>query len=117
MHPGEDLHDGTTFEMFLERVGDTSGAISVRPDHFVLQQLDYLEFIDIYHARIKMFMSRTLSSGERTSGVYGGYQPWFHARVGSGHRGRSRWIFVPSFRNLRSTTSWAVRMGMLSEEQ
>ena len=56
IHPGEDLHDGVTFEMFLERVGNHPRAnILYDPSHFVLQQLDYLDFIDIYHERIKMF--------------------------------------------------------------
>ena len=56
IHPGEDLHDGVTFEMFLERVGNHPRAnILYDPSHFVLQQLDYLAFIDIYHERIKCF--------------------------------------------------------------
>src|SRR3954452_15753486 len=54
LHPGEDLFDGTTFEMFLDRVDQHPRcAINYDPSHFVLQQLDYLEFIDIYHSRIK----------------------------------------------------------------
>src|SRR2546423_14896251 len=47
------------------------------PSHFVLQQLDYLEYIDIYHERIKMFHVKDAEfrpSGRQ--GVYGGYQPW-----------------------------------------
>src|SRR6476620_7764451 len=56
IHPGEDLHDGVTFEMFLERVGNHPRAnILYDPSHFLLQQLDYLQFIDIYHERIKCF--------------------------------------------------------------
>ncbi|MFM5949679.1 MAG: sugar phosphate isomerase/epimerase family protein, partial [Novosphingobium sp.] len=56
IHPGEDLHDGVTFEMFLERVGNHPRAnILYDPSHFVLQKLDYLAFIDIYHERIKCF--------------------------------------------------------------
>lgn len=56
IHPGEDLHDGITFEMFLERVGNHPRAnILYDPSHFVLQCLDYLQFIDIYHERIKCF--------------------------------------------------------------
>jgi sugar phosphate isomerase/epimerase len=78
LHPGEDLHDGTTFEMFLERVGGHRRCnILFDPSHFVLQQLEYLEFIDIYHARIKMFHVKDAEfrpSGRQ--GVYGGYQPW-----------------------------------------
>jgi sugar phosphate isomerase/epimerase len=78
IHPGEDLHDGISFEMFLERVGDHKRCnILFDPSHFVLQQLDYLEFIDFYHPRIKMFHVKDAEfrpSGRQ--GVYGGYQPW-----------------------------------------
>src|SRR5690606_13130657 len=56
LHPGEDLHDGVTFEKFLEKVNNHKRAnILYDPSHFVLQCLNYLEFIDIYHERIKMF--------------------------------------------------------------
>jgi sugar phosphate isomerase/epimerase len=78
IHPGEDLHDGLTFEMFLERTGNHPRAnILYDPSHFVLQQLDYLAFIDIYHERIKCFHVKDAEfrpSGR--SGVYGGYQSW-----------------------------------------
>src|SRR5712675_179289 len=78
LHPGEDLHDGISFEMFLERVaGHPRCNILFDPSHFVLQQLDYLEFIDLYHSRIKMFHVKDAEfrpSGRQ--GVYGGYQPW-----------------------------------------
>ncbi|MEP0710345.1 MAG: sugar phosphate isomerase/epimerase, partial [Algoriphagus sp.] len=56
LHPGEDLHDGVTFEMFLDKVnGHKRANILYDPSHFVLQCLDYLQFIDFYHERIKMF--------------------------------------------------------------
>ncbi|MCC7054526.1 MAG: sugar phosphate isomerase/epimerase [Gemmatimonadaceae bacterium] len=78
LHPGEDLHDGVTFEMFLERVGHHRRChINYDPSHFVLQQLDYLAFIDIYHERIKAFHVKDAEfrpSGRQ--GVYGGFQPW-----------------------------------------
>jgi sugar phosphate isomerase/epimerase len=78
IHPGEDVHDGVTFEMFLDRVGGHKRCnILFDPSHFVLQQLDYLEFIDIYHSRIKMFHVKDAEfrpTGRQ--GVYGGYQPW-----------------------------------------
>lgn len=78
IHPGEDLHDGVTFEMFLERVNNHPRAnILYDPSHFVLQQLDYLQFIDIYHERIKCFHVKDAEfrpSGR--AGVYGGYQSW-----------------------------------------
>jgi hypothetical protein len=63
IHPGEDLFDGATFEMFLDAVGGHARCnINYDPSHFLLQQLDYLDFIDIYHARIKASTSRTPSS-------------------------------------------------------
>ncbi|MEN8769996.1 MAG: sugar phosphate isomerase/epimerase [Glaciecola sp.] len=78
LHPGEDLHDGITFEMFLEEVDNHPRAnILYDPSHFMLQQLDYLAFIDIYHERIKAFHVKDAEfrpSGKM--GVYGGYQSW-----------------------------------------
>jgi sugar phosphate isomerase/epimerase len=78
LHPGEDLHDGASFELFLQAVGQHRRAnILYDPSHFVLQQLDYLAFIDIYHQRIKAFHVKDAEfniSGR--SGVYGGYQSW-----------------------------------------
>jgi sugar phosphate isomerase/epimerase len=78
IHPGEDLHDGVTFEMFLERV-DHHPACNMLydPSHFVLQQLDYLGFIDVYHQRIRMFHAKDAEfNPSPRQGVYGGYQPW-----------------------------------------
>src|ERR1700688_2395387 len=78
IHPGEDLHDGITYEMFLERVNNHPRCnILYDPSHFLLQQLDYLQFIDIYHPRIKMFHAKDAEfnpSGRQ--GVYSGFQPW-----------------------------------------
>ena len=78
IHPGEDLHDGVTFEMFLERIGNHPRAtILYDPSHFVLQQLDYLAYIDIYHERIRCFHVKDAEFRPNgRSGVYGGYQPW-----------------------------------------
>ena len=78
IHPGEDLHDGVTFERFLDGVGGHPRAsILFDPSHYVLQQLDYMEFIDFYHSRIRCFHVKDAEfrpSGR--SGVYGGYQSW-----------------------------------------
>ncbi|OYU35413.1 sugar phosphate isomerase/epimerase [Novosphingobium sp. PASSN1] len=78
IHPGEDLHDGVTFERFLEAVGHHPRAnILYDPSHFVLQCLDYLQFIDIYHERIKCFHVKDAEFRPNgRSGVYGGYQGW-----------------------------------------
>ena len=78
LHPGEDLHDGVTFERFLEAVDNHPRAnILYDPSHFVLQQLDYLAFIDIYHERIKAFHVKDAEfNPSGRSGVYGGYQSW-----------------------------------------
>jgi sugar phosphate isomerase/epimerase len=78
IHPGEDLHDGETFEMFLERVGDHPRCnLLYDPSHFVLQQLDYLAYVDIYHSRIKAFHVKDAEFNPTgRQGVYGGFQPW-----------------------------------------
>jgi sugar phosphate isomerase/epimerase len=78
IHPGEDLHDGATFERFLLAVGDHPRAcINYDPSHFLLQQLDYLAFIDLYHARIKAFHVKDAEFNPTGRvGVYGGYEPW-----------------------------------------
>lgn len=78
IHPGEDLHDGVTFEMFLDEVDQHERAnILYDPSHFVLQALDYLAFIDFYHERIKMFHVKDAElNPDGRVGVYGGYQSW-----------------------------------------
>ncbi|MCW4629053.1 MULTISPECIES: sugar phosphate isomerase/epimerase family protein [Marinomonas] len=78
IHPGEDLHDGVTFERFLEEVGHHPRAnILYDPSHFVLQHLDYLAFIDHYHERIKMFHVKDAELNlNGKCGVYGGFQNW-----------------------------------------
>ena len=78
IHPGEDVFDGATFEMFLDALkGHRRCNINYDPSHFLLMQLDYLAFIDIYHERIKAFHVKDAEfnpSGRQ--GVYSGYQPW-----------------------------------------
>jgi len=78
IHPGEDLHDGITFEMFLERVKNHPRAnMLYDPSHYVLQCLDYLDNIDIYKDRIKMFHVKDAEFNPTgRQGVYGGYQGW-----------------------------------------
>ncbi|MBS3796266.1 sugar phosphate isomerase/epimerase [Pseudoalteromonas sp. BDTF-M6] len=78
LHPGEDLHDGATFERFLAATNNHPRAhILYDPSHFVLQQLDYLQFIDIYHQRIKAFHVKDAEfNASGRAGVYGGYLNW-----------------------------------------
>jgi sugar phosphate isomerase/epimerase len=78
IHPGEDLHDGATFERFLDLLGGHPRAkILFDPSHFVLQQLDYLDFIDRYHDRIGMFHVKDAEFNPTgRAGAYGGYLDW-----------------------------------------
>ena len=78
IHPGEDLFDGATFEMFLARVGNHPRCrILYDPSHFVLQCLDYLAFLDIYAERVGMFHVKDAEfRPDGRQGVYSGYQPW-----------------------------------------
>ncbi len=78
IHPGEDLHDGVTFERFRKATGNHPRAcLLYDPSHYVLQQLDYLDHIDIYHEFIKCFHVKDAEFNPTgRSGVYGGYQDW-----------------------------------------
>ncbi len=78
IHPGEDLHDGASYEMFLERVDDHPRAnLLYDPSHFVLQGLDYLDYIDIYASRIRAFHAKDAEFNPTgRQGVYGGFQSW-----------------------------------------
>ena len=78
LHPGEDLHDGISFEMFVDALdGHERAQINYDPSHFILQQLDYLQFIDLYHDRICAFHVKDAEFNPTgKQGVYGGYQGW-----------------------------------------
>ena len=78
IHPGEDLHDGVTFEMFLKRVHNHPRCnILFDPSHLILQQLDYLGFMDAYKDRIKLVHIKDAEFNPTArQGVYGGYQSW-----------------------------------------
>ena len=80
IHPGEDIFDGATFERFLEAVkGHKRCNILYDPSHYVLQQLDYLAFIDIYHERIKAFHAKDAEfnpTGRRPGGLWRSYASW-----------------------------------------
>ena len=78
IHPGEDLHDGITFERFYEATGKHPAVkMLYDPSHYLLQQLDYLQNIDFYHEFIRMFHVKDAEFNPTgKSGVYGGYQGW-----------------------------------------
>jgi sugar phosphate isomerase/epimerase len=80
IHPGEDIHDGATFERFVDAVGGHRRAcINYDPSHFLLQQLDYVAFIDLYHERIKAFHAKDAEfNPSGRIGVYGGYESWIN---------------------------------------
>ena len=80
IHPGEDLHDGASYELFLDRLGGHPRCnLLFDPSHFVLQQLDYLAYIDIYHDRIKAFHAKDAEFNPTgRQGAYGGFQPWIN---------------------------------------
>jgi sugar phosphate isomerase/epimerase len=78
IHPGEDLHDGISYEMFLEKTNNHKRAcLLYDPSHFILQQLDYKQYIDFYHERIKAFHVKDAEfNATGKQGVYGGFQNW-----------------------------------------
>jgi sugar phosphate isomerase/epimerase len=112
LHPGEDLHDGATWERFLDEVdGHSRAAILFDPSHMLLQQLDYGAFIDLYHDRIKCFHVKDAEFRPNgRNGVYGGYQDW----VGRAGRFRSLGDGQIDFKNIFSKLAaydfdgWAV---------
>jgi sugar phosphate isomerase/epimerase len=80
LHPGEDLFDGLSFEKFLDACGGHAAAcINYDPSHFMLQGLDYLQFIDFYHERIRAFHVKDAELNPTGKcGVYGGYADWIN---------------------------------------
>jgi len=112
LHPGEDLHDGLTFERFLEVTNNHVRAnILYDPSHFVLQQLDYLAFIDIYHERIKMFHVKDAEFNPTgRAGVYGGYESWVNRPGRFRSLGDGQVDFVGIFSKLtqHGFSGWAV---------
>lgn len=86
LHPGSDLYDGATYEQFLDISNNHPAAcLLYDPSHFLLQQLDYLQFIELYGQRIKAFHVKDAEfNATGRVGVYGGYQSW------AGRAGRFR---------------------------
>lgn len=78
LHPGSDLYDGATYELFLEKTNNHPAACLIYdPSHFVLQHLDYIQFIKLYHERITAFHVKDAElRPDGRVGVYGGYQSW-----------------------------------------
>ena len=112
IHPGEDIFDGATFEMFLERVNNHARCcINYDPSHFVLQSLDYLAFIDIYHERIRAFHVKDAELNPTgRQGVYSGYQPWVNRAGRFRSLGDGQVDFAGVFSKLAQYgyASWAV---------
>ena len=112
IHPGEDLFDGITYEMFLEKVNNHSRAcLLYDPSHFVLQQLDYLQYIDFYHERIKAFHVKDAEFNPTgKQGVYGGYQSWINRAGRFRSLGDGQVDFKTIFSKLTQYdyTGWAV---------
>jgi sugar phosphate isomerase/epimerase len=112
LHPGEDLFDGATFEMFLERVGNHRRCgINYDPSHFLLQQLDYLGFIDVYHERIFAFHVKDAEfNPSPKQGVYSGLQSWLWRAGRFRSLGDGQVDFVGIFSRLAAYdyASWAV---------
>lgn len=112
LHPGEDLHDGASFEQFLDAVDDHPRAcINYDPSHFILQGLDYLQFIDFYHERIKAFHVKDAEFNPTgKQGVYGGYQGWLDRAGRFRSLGDGQVDFVGIFSKLSQYDydSWAV---------
>ncbi|AGI69652.1 endonuclease [Octadecabacter antarcticus 307] len=78
IHPGEDVFDGATFERFLDTLKNHPRCkITYDPSHFLLQQMDYLSFINIYHDCISAFHVKDAEFNPTgRQGVYSGYADW-----------------------------------------
>ena len=112
IHPGEDLHDGVTFEMFLERVKNHPRAnMLYDPSHYLLQALNYIDHIDIYHSRIKMFHVKDAELNPTgRQGVYGGFQSWINRAARFRSPGDGQVDFASIFSKLAQYdfAGWAV---------
>ena len=112
IHPGEDVFDGATFEMFIDACGGHEAAmINYDPSHFLLQQMDYLAFIDIYHDRINAFHVKDAEfNPDGRQGVYSGYQSWINRAGRFRSLGDGQVDFAGIFSKLiqHGYDSWAV---------
>ncbi|HXJ38648.1 MAG TPA: sugar phosphate isomerase/epimerase family protein [Bryobacteraceae bacterium] len=112
LHPGEDLHDGASFEQFLEATGNHPRvAINYDPSHFILQCMDYVGFIDVYASHIKAFHVKDAEyRPSARSGVYGAYQNWKDRPGRFRSLGDGQVDFTQVFTRLTAAgySSWAV---------
>lgn len=112
IHPGEDVFDGATFEMFVDAVGGhTRAQINYDPSHFLLQQMDYLAFIDLYHDRICAYHVKDAEfNPDGRQGVYSGYQSWVNRAARFRSLGDGQVDFRAIFSKLAQYNydSWAV---------
>jgi sugar phosphate isomerase/epimerase len=112
IHPGEDLFDGVTYEMFLEKVNNHPRAcLLYDPSHFVLQCLDYIQYIDHYHERIKAFHVKDAEfNATGKQGTFGGYQSWLNRAGRYRSPGDGQVDFKTIFSKLTqyNYTGWAV---------
>ncbi len=112
IHPGEDVFDGATFEMFVDALdGHKRAQINYDPSHFLLQQMDYLAFIDIYHERICAFHVKDAEfNPDGRQGVYSGYQSWVNRAARFRSLGDGQVDFASIFSKLtqHGYDSWAV---------
>jgi sugar phosphate isomerase/epimerase len=112
IHPTEDLFDGDTFEMFLEKVGNHPRChINYDASHYIKQGMDYLGFIDAYHERIKMFHVKDAEFNPTAKqGVYGGYQGWLKRAARDRSLGHGQVDFKGVFSRLAEYdfAGWAV---------
>ena len=112
IHPGEDLHDGVSFEMFLDKVNNHPRCnMLYDPSHFILQHLNYLDHIDIYHDKLKMFHVKDAELNPTgKQGVYGGFQSWIDRAGRFRSLGDGQVDFKSIFSKLSqyNYTGWAV---------
>jgi sugar phosphate isomerase/epimerase len=112
VHPGEDLFDGITYEMFLDKLDQHPRAcLLYDPSHFVLQQLDYIQYIDHYHERIKAFHVKDAEFNPTgKQGTFGGYQSWANRAGRYRSPGDGQVDFKTIFSKLTqyNFTGWAV---------
>jgi sugar phosphate isomerase/epimerase len=112
VHPGEDIFDGETYEMFLNKVNNHKRAcLLYDPSHFVLQQLDYIQYIDHYHERIKAFHVKDAEFNKTgKQGTFGGYQSWANRAGRYRSPGDGQVDFKTIFSKLAqyNYTGWAV---------